>query len=250
MSGPEIKTFEAPEVLKYVEKIQAVATPVFPKLASEKTGWAMAWIHLVVWNSWKSSYFYADKFPKDDFQHYSEYALLTAKFLIDHHEVEESDLFPVLEKKMGAESMSQNEAQHHAFLHQLEGIVEYIRSAQISPAKFDAATYRAKVDAILVPIMQHLSDELDTLESSKLLEHFSESEIDQINKAINKASRQGDNHKMLPFLLRNLPPNSPFPPAPGFVKNLLGPWVFYWRYRALWKYTMYPMKPILSDSPQ
>jgi hypothetical protein len=51
---------------------------------------------------------------------------------------------------------------------QLEGIVEYIRSAQTEPAKFDPATYRAKVDEILVPIMQHLSDELDTLESSKV----------------------------------------------------------------------------------
>ncbi|KIK64148.1 hypothetical protein GYMLUDRAFT_161573 [Collybiopsis luxurians FD-317 M1] len=239
MTGPEMKTFESPEVLKYVERMQAAATPERPALSSDRGRWAMAWFHLVIWNSWKSAYFYADKFPEGDFQHYSEYALLAATCLMEHHEAEEAALFPALEKKIKG-SMEQNEAQHQAFLKQLQDIIEYIRSTQISAVKFDATTYRAKVDVILEPIMQHLSDELDSLEGPKLLEHFSESELDAINKSVHKA-QQGDNHKMLPFILQNLPPGSPFPPAPGFVRTLLGPWVFYWKYSQLWKASIPPI---------
>jgi len=207
----------------------------------------MAWLHLVIWNSWKSAYFYADKYPEDDFQAYSEYALLAASFLAGHHDAEETALFPVLETKIPG-SMEQNEAQHQSFLKPLEEIIEYIQSTQTSAVKFDAATYRSKVDAILAPIMEHLSDELDSLEGPKLLEHFSEAELAVINKGVHKA-QGGDNHKMLPFILQNLPPGCSFPPAPGFVKTLLGPWVFYWKYSPLWKYTTYPMKPVLPTSP-
>ncbi|KAJ3919226.1 hypothetical protein F5877DRAFT_90202 [Lentinula edodes] len=244
MSGLEMQTFESAEVLKYVESIRAAATPERPALASDRGRWAMAWLHLVIWNSWKSAYFYADKYPEGDLQNYLEYALLSASFLAEHHDAEESALFPALEKKIPG-SMEHNEAQHQSFLKPLEELIEYINLAK-AEGKLDSATYRAKVDSILVPVMQHLAEELDSLEGSKLLEHFSESELDTINKATHKA-QQGDNHKMLPF---NLPPGSPFPPAPGFVKTLLGPWVFYWKYSELWKYTTYPMKPILPTAPQ
>jgi len=166
---------------------------------------------------------------------------------VEHHEAEESALFPVLETKIPG-SMEHNEAQHQAFLKPLEGIIEYIESTRSSGMKFDAATYRGKVDVVLAPIMQHLSEELDTLEGPKLLKHFSEAELEVINRGVHKA-QQGDNHKMLPFILQNLPPGSPFPPAPGFVKTLLGPWVFYWKYSPLWKYTTYPMKAVLPTSP-
>ncbi|KAJ3986524.1 hypothetical protein F5890DRAFT_1437042 [Lentinula detonsa] len=247
MSGQNMKTFESPEVLKYVESIRAAATPERPALASDRGRWAMAWLHLVIWNSWKSSYFYADKFPEDDLQNYLEYALLSATFLAEHHDAEESALFPALEKKIPG-SMEQNEAQHQSFLKPLEELIEYINLAK-AEGKIDVATYRGKVDPIVAPIMQHLAEELDSLEGSKLLEHFSESELDAINKATHKA-QQGDTHKMLPFVLQNLPPGSPFPPAPGFVKTLLGPWVFYWKYSQLWKYTTYPMKPVLTAAPQ
>ncbi|KAJ3801910.1 hypothetical protein GGU11DRAFT_767700 [Lentinula aff. detonsa] len=247
MSGQNMKTFESPEVLKYVESIRATATPERPALASDRGRWAMAWLHLVIWNSWKSSYFYADKFPEVDLQNYLEYALLSATFLAEHHDAEESALFPALEKKIPG-SMEQNEAQHQSFLKPLEELIEYINLAK-AEGKIDVATYRGKVDPIVAPIMQHLAEELDSLEGSKLLEHFSESELDAINKATHKA-QQGDTHKMLPFVLQNLPPGSPFPPAPGFVKTLLGPWVFYWKYSQLWKYTTYPMKPVLTAAPQ
>ncbi|KAJ3862451.1 hypothetical protein EV359DRAFT_45123 [Lentinula novae-zelandiae] len=236
---------------------RAAATPERPALASDRGRWAMAWLHLVIWNSWKSAYFYADKYPEGDVQNYLEYALLSASFLAEHHDAEESALFPALERKIPG-SMVHNEAQHQSFLKPLEELIEYINLAK-AEGKLDSATYRAKVDFILVPVMQHLAEELDSLEGSKLLEHFSESELDTINKATHKA-QQGDNHKMLPFVLRtcnrieshlhNLPPGSSFPPAPGFVKTLLGPWVFYWKYSELWKYTTYPMKPVLPTAPQ
>ncbi|KAF5367952.1 hypothetical protein D9758_004512 [Tetrapyrgos nigripes] len=246
MSGNEMKAFEDPKVLGYVQKIQQVATPERPALASARAGWAMAWLHLVVWNSFKSAYFYADKYEKDDFQNYVDYALLSAEFLVGHHDAEESSLFPVIEKKVPG-SMDKNEAQHQSFLKELGQLVDYLKSAK--PDTFDASKYRAQIDTILAPIMEHLADELDTLAPSELLKHFTEEELADINKATHKAQQgQTENAKSLPFLLQNLPPGSPFPPAPKFVTNLLGPWVFYWKYSPLWKYTAYPFKPVLPTS--
>ncbi|KAK7022934.1 hypothetical protein VNI00_016824 [Paramarasmius palmivorus] len=232
MTGPEMKAFENPEVLKHVKKIQDVATPVRPALPSERGGWAMAWLHLVIWNSWKSAYFYADKYPKEDFNNYVEYALTAVEFLEGHHDAEEKTLFPTIEKKIPG-SMEKNEAQHEAFLKPLGELRGYLESTKAGSAQFDAATYRAKVDSILLPIMEHLADELDSLNGPSLLKHFTEDELASINTLTHKA-QQGDNHKNLPLILllgrdpnltclpQNLPPNSPFPPAPAFVTKLSG----------------------------
>ncbi|KAF8829845.1 hypothetical protein HHX47_DHR2000073 [Lentinula edodes] len=165
---------------------------------------------------WKSAYFYADKYPEGDLQNYLEYALLSASFLAEHHDAEESALFPALEKKIPG-SMEHNEAQHQSFLKPLEELIEYINLAK-AEGKLDSATYRAKVDSILVPVMQHLAEELDSLEGSKLLEHFSESELDTINKATHKA-QQGDNHKMLPFVLQVQPSSWFTIPARTWVRQ-------------------------------
>ncbi|KAL0066984.1 hypothetical protein AAF712_005973 [Marasmius tenuissimus] len=89
--------------------------------------------------------------------------------------------------------------------------------------------------------MEHLADELDTLNGSELLKHFTEDELASLNQLTHKAQR-GDNHKNLPFH------PSPFPPAPAFVTKGLGPWVFYWKYSSLWKYATYPWKPTLPTA--
>ncbi|EEB95142.1 hypothetical protein MPER_05937, partial [Moniliophthora perniciosa FA553] len=233
MTGPDMEQFETPEVLKYVKRMQEVATLERPTLPSERAGWAMAWLHLVIWNSWKSAYFHADKYSKDDFKNYAEYALTAVEFLEGHHDAEEEALFPAIEKKAPG-SMAKNEAQHESFLKPLGELRSYIESTKSGSTAFDATTYRKKVDGILHPIMEHLADELDTLQSSSLLQYFTEDEIGNLNTLTHKAQK-GDNHKNLPFILQNLPPNSPFPPAPAFVTKLLGPWVFYWKYSPLWK---------------
>ncbi|KAF9267120.1 hypothetical protein L218DRAFT_955602, partial [Marasmius fiardii PR-910] len=241
-----MKAFESPEVLKHVKRMQDVATLERPPLPSDRGAWAMAWLHLVVWNSWKSAYYYADKHPNEDFANYAEYAWTAVEFLEGHHDAEEKVLFPALEKKISG-SMAKNEAQHESFLKPLVDLGEYVKSARDGKAQFDAKTYREQVDKILLPVMEHLADELDTLKGSELLKHFTEDELAALNTLTHKA-QQGDSHKNLPFILQNLPPNSPFPPAPAFVTKLLGPWVFYWKYRPLWKYTTYPFKPTLPTA--
>lgn len=98
-----------------MEASRKVAEVPRPALASGKTGWAMAWMHLIIWNAWKSAYFYADKFPEGDFDNFREYARLSIKFLVDHHDAEEKTLFPMLEEKIPG-SMEKNHEQHEAFL--------------------------------------------------------------------------------------------------------------------------------------
>ena len=38
-------------------------------------------MHMIIWNAWKSTYFYADKVPAADFENYRAYATLSIKFL-------------------------------------------------------------------------------------------------------------------------------------------------------------------------
>ncbi|KAL0066983.1 hypothetical protein AAF712_005972 [Marasmius tenuissimus] len=141
MSGPEMKIFESEEVLKHVKRMQAVATPERPALPSDRGAWAMAWLHLVIWNSWKGAYYYADKYPKEDFANYADYAWSAVEFLEGHHDAEEKALFPALEKKFPG-SMEKNEAQHEFFLKPLVDLGEYIKSAKEDKSKWDPKKYR------------------------------------------------------------------------------------------------------------
>ncbi|TRM60076.1 hypothetical protein BD626DRAFT_549969 [Schizophyllum amplum] len=229
-------------VLAEVDKIRKVAEVPRPAAASGKTAWAMAWMHMVIWNAWKSTYFYADKIPVGDFENYREYATLSIRFLAEHHDAEEKTLFPMLEEKIPG-SMDTNHQQHESFLQPLEDVLAYIKTS--TEDKFDAAAFRAKLDDFLFPVMEHLADELDSLAADKLSQKMSEDEMQAVNTATHKA-QQGDDSKLaLPFVVQNLPPGCEFPPAPGFVKNILGPWMFYWKYAGMWKYTAYPWKQTL-----
>ncbi|KAL1731407.1 hypothetical protein EV714DRAFT_283354 [Schizophyllum commune] len=237
--------FSDAAVLAEVAKIRKVAEVPRPAAASGKTAWAMAWMHMIIWNAWKSTYFYADKIPAGDFENYRAYATLSIRFLAEHHEAEEKTLFPMLEKKIPG-SMELNHKQHESFLQPLEELIKYIEST--TEDKFDAATFRAKIDEILFPVMEHLADELDSLDAEKLKAKMSEEELQEVNMATHKAQQSDDNKLALPFVVQNLPPGCEFPPAPGFVKNTIGPWMLYWKYAALWKYTAYPWKQSLPIS--
>ena len=69
----------------------------------------------------------------------------------------------------------------------------------------------------------------------KLKAKMSEEELQEVNMATHKAQQSDDNKLALPFVVQTLPPGCEFPPAPGFVKNTIGPWMLYWKYAALWK---------------
>ncbi|KAH9933649.1 uncharacterized protein BXZ73DRAFT_46312 [Epithele typhae] len=238
--------FSDSTVLAEVAKIRKVADVPRPATAAGKAAWAMAWTHLVVWNSWRAAYFYADKVPTGDFEAFHQYATRSIQFLVEHHDAEESSLFPELEKKIPG-SMAKNEEQHKAFLGPLGDMLKYVESS--TAEKFDAATFRGQMDAILPAVMEHLAEELDTIEAGKLSDKLSEEEITALNTALHMAQRGDDNKFALPFVVQSLPPGCGFPPAPGFVKTVIGPWMLYWKYASLWKYTAYPWKASLEPVP-
>ncbi|KIY45636.1 hypothetical protein FISHEDRAFT_48882 [Fistulina hepatica ATCC 64428] len=245
-ASPDIQhsKFVDSAVLAEVSKIEKAAVFTRPELASEKTKWSMAWMHLIIWHSWKSTYYWASHIPEGDFVNYKEYALLSVGFLVDHHNAEESALFPVIEERSPG-SMAKNHEQHESFLKEVEDLVAYLQAA--TEESFDAAALRGKVDSILFLVMQHLADELDSLDAEVLRKSFSEEELAVINKATHTAQQETmPGNRSLPFVLQNLPPHTPFPPAPGFVKNIIGPWIMYWKFAALWKYTTFPWKQQLA----
>ena len=76
---------------------------------------------LVVYNSWKSAYYYADRHG-DDFENFRQYAARSVDFLVEHHDAEEAALFPRLEKEF-PQAMERNHAQHESFLNEVGGKV-------------------------------------------------------------------------------------------------------------------------------
>ncbi|KIY72658.1 hypothetical protein CYLTODRAFT_417665 [Cylindrobasidium torrendii FP15055 ss-10] len=255
-------------VLVDVDRIRTIAEVPRPASAAAKTGWAMAWMHLVIWNSWKAAYFHASAFSastqgqdankaqgsQGDFENYKIYAREAIKFLVDHHDAEEETLFPRLEERMPG-CMKANEEQHQSFLGELGTLYTYIQTA--TPSTFDASVFRSQMDAILPPLMAHLASELDTLSPSLLsassaTSGFSEEELTEINLATHKSQQsRSPSNIALPLVMQSLPPGCAFPPAPGFVKSVVGPWMVYWKYRAVWKYTAYPWTwEVVVPAPQ
>ena len=130
--------------------------------------------------------------------------------------------------------------------------------------------------------MEHLADELDSLEPEKVITVMPELPFSPANPGIACSSPPSSPRRSCKLSIRqrtkprqrvtrswscpslfrcaqliplrscpvltstqNLPPGCEFPPAPGFVKNVLGPWMFYWKYAELWKVCgrLYPDEP-------
>jgi hypothetical protein len=70
--------------------------------------------HLIIYNSWKSAYYYAD-WHGADFENYYTYAATSIRFLVEHHDTEEKALFLKLAKEY-PEAMEGNHAQHKSFI--------------------------------------------------------------------------------------------------------------------------------------
>ncbi|KAF7312519.1 hypothetical protein MIND_00265600 [Mycena indigotica] len=90
------------------------------------------------------------------------------EMLHHHHHIEETLIFPFLETKMGANAMAHNVQQHHAFLDGLEDLEEYIKAVQAGSAAYDGAKIVEKLDSFTEQLVEHLCEEIGTLESSKI----------------------------------------------------------------------------------
>jgi hypothetical protein len=85
-----------------------------------------------------------------------------AKWLINHHEIEEDRIFPGFEEVIGKPGLlNANVEQHHIFSGALETLLAYATST--SPKDYSGERLRAIIDGFSEPLCRHLHEEIDTL---------------------------------------------------------------------------------------
>lgn len=104
----------------------------------------------------------------NDVQDFVSYAIEWAKMVEEHHQTEERDVFPAIEKMAEASGlMEANIAQHEAFTGGLHEYLSYLEKVQKGEGEGEEAYNGMKlkgiIDSFMPGLRQHLSDEIDTL---------------------------------------------------------------------------------------
>ncbi|KAG6872661.1 hypothetical protein C0995_007856 [Termitomyces sp. Mi166 len=103
-----------------------------------------------------------------------------------HHQIEEELVFPFYESKLGDGTMSHNVEQHHAFLGGLEDLEKYNKGVVDSTNKYDGKVVIEKLETFADGLVQHLHDELSTLDSSKMRAAFTVKELKNLEASLGK----------------------------------------------------------------
>jgi hemerythrin-like domain-containing protein len=101
------------------------------------------------------------KEPKD-IQDLLQYATFWCNWIHEHHDGEESFLFPNVEKITGVKGLMEvNVSQHHAFMDGLEELQRYVKKTKVDG--YDGMKLRGVIDGFGGKLAAHLSEEIETL---------------------------------------------------------------------------------------
>ena len=106
-----------------------------------------------------------------------------------HHDAEEAEFFPSIEKLLGVEGlMAHNVEQHRAFTPGFEQFHEY---AKTCPSKdYDGERIKSLIEGFAEPLTKHLHDEIDTL---RALDKYDSKSVRQAYKRLEKILMDTDN---------------------------------------------------------
>lgn len=98
------------------------------------------------------------------------YAAYWAETVGHHHDVEETHMFPALERLSGEPGSMDDPKHQHELIHGgLDRLLEYARSTQPGEWRWEGGM-RDVVDAFVEPLMRHLADECELLLGMKDLD--------------------------------------------------------------------------------
>ena len=90
------------------------------------------------------------------------YGQMWYEWVEHHHHVEETILFPMIERLMGIEGlMGRNVEQHHAFNPGFHRFNDYVQNTK--PEQYDAGVFRGIMDDFSALFREHLAAEIETL---------------------------------------------------------------------------------------
>ncbi|GLB40033.1 putative hemerythrin HHE cation binding domain [Lyophyllum shimeji] len=131
-------------------------------------------------------YFHAPNVREGQVQAFAFFCNSLLGLIHHHHHMEEEIIFPLYEEKLGAGAMEHNVQDHHAFKAGLEDLETYIQDIRAGRATYDGKLVTEKLDAFADGLVQHLNDELPTLESSKLRAKFSKKDLEGLAASLEK----------------------------------------------------------------
>ncbi|KAH7156177.1 hemerythrin HHE cation binding domain-containing protein [Dactylonectria macrodidyma] len=155
--------------------------------------------------------------------------------LSHHHHIEESMIFPEIERLAGVPGlMAQNVAQHEAFHDGLEAYKKYLDAVQAGDDKYDGDKLKGIIDSFAGVLHQHLTEEIDTLVKLEE-EHGDKTDwATWFKKTMDKILKQSQDPKntttVVPLTFTNHDKSfeggvhASWPPLPWFVMLLLRWW--------------------------
>lgn len=100
----------------------------------------------------------------NDVQDFVSYAMEWSKMVEEHHETEETEVFPEIEQLAGVPGLMQaNVAQHEAFHDGLHAYMGYLDRIQKGDEAYSGEKLKGIIDSFMPVLREHLSDEIDSL---------------------------------------------------------------------------------------
>ncbi|KAJ7285152.1 hypothetical protein C8J57DRAFT_1290571 [Mycena rebaudengoi] len=131
-------------------------------------------------------YAQAEKIKPEQVKPFAFFCINFVVMLHHHHKMEETLLFPFFETKLGLHSMDHNVDQHHGFMAGLEDLEKYFNEVHAGTATYSGPKVIEKLDSFSELLVQHLRDEIPTLESSKMRAAFTKKELQDLEAELGK----------------------------------------------------------------
>ncbi|KAH8832512.1 hypothetical protein DL96DRAFT_1704575 [Flagelloscypha sp. PMI_526] len=213
--------------------------------------------HNMMIRGFNSMAYYAPRIKENEVPGFSRYCMAVLQTIHHHHKAEEELMFPFLESKIGEGSMGGNVDGHHEFLPDLEAFEKYCTSIHAGSVKFEAKVFLEKMDKFTPALIEHLTDEIPTLDAERLRTHITLDELASYEKRLQEMiMKETSLVYAFPQAIVNNDKISAawFLPVPWIVifalKWLVMPWYSHiWKYGASWDQTLKPEFSSLTTKP-
>ncbi|PVF94252.1 hypothetical protein CPB86DRAFT_828738 [Serendipita vermifera] len=231
------------------QKFQKYGRGPRPVNLFDRFQWVMSNVHLLLVDSIQNIYNQADDIPEHQEEAFSLYCYICQQSLHHHHWFEENHAFPMLEPEFKCDVLEEHALFSAAvdrweeYLEDILGLEKKVVHKGLPPRGKPRATYDPKkmkkcIEDLSGPLFVHLQHEIDWISPDKLRGcGLPLSKLEAAENAANQYfSKEVDSHMLGYWTVRHARPEAYFPGMPWFVKKILMPWVFYWKYRSAWHF--------------
>jgi len=160
----------------------------------------MALTHNVIIRGMNSIHLQCQRITPQTAANFLLYCQCWAEFIQNHHACEEVAYFPIIEKAVGVEGLSEgNLEQHDAFLAGLQEFENYVYHVQ--PSQYSGEKVTEILDSFAATLQSHLADEVVWIMALSRFQQLDIAAIDNYHK--NYVQAKQSQTRVVPFLLTN-----------------------------------------------